>query len=102
MKPRNKPGGLAVVIGTLNADHIGKQKIGLAVRTENLVPQGFSLPDAWCQSPSGQINRRAGLCWLVIHEPTGRKWLHGDARLLPIDPDGLEDEDQTEKEIENQ
>lgn len=101
MKPRNKPGGLAVVIGALNADPFDKQKIGLVVRTENLVPQGFSLPDAWCNWHGGQINSRAELCWLVIHEPTGRKWLHGDARLLPIDPDGLEDEDQTEKEIEN-
>ena len=44
MKPRNKSGGLAVVIGALNADPFDKQKIGLVVRTENLVPQGFSPP----------------------------------------------------------
>lgn len=101
MKLRNKPGGLAVATNVISDSEFDKQKIGLVVRTVKTVSEGFVLIPAWCLEGS-MISGRHGADWLVIHEPTGNQWIHGDARLLPINPDELEDEEQTEKELENQ
>lgn len=89
-----KPGDLAIVINALDAI----EKIGLVVRVLRFAPKGSRLHPAWC--PSGRQVAVASDVWHVVHEATGREWLHADRRLRPIRPGDLEDETPTVRELD--
>lgn len=89
-----KPGDLAVVINSRDC----VEKIGLFVRVIRFAPKGSKLNPAW--HPIGRQVASENDVWHVVHETTGREWLHSDCRLRPIRPGDLEDETPTVRELE--
>ena len=90
-----KPGDLAIVINSLGPS----DRIGLIVRVLSFAPCGTVLENAWAKY--GRQQAEGNDAWFVVHEPTGRKWLHSDKRLRPIRPGDLKDETPTVRELES-